>query len=967
MIEEPEISDMTSQLTDLDVRSELSGISRSGRGRGRGSARLEEDLQSSTFSDSTSIHERSSSSNPTPKNSNSGGNSGKSQKSTDSEGTEKNFLREQKRQMQNVLDLVPKQAPGQRGQRIQLSSNFYKTRQAHSQLELFEYHFENGYEIEKNKYGKKISLEESMAFFKEWIKIADSDSSPNSSNSSSASSDHTTPPRAYFDGRSKIYTFEMIPEGEVIVPFRYQKHSGEFKARIKMTNDLSHIWRRSMERLQAGEAIDPIILHVKETILKHKFSLEHVKVGNTYYPEVTDANQHYIPRFDIAPGKVAWKGLNLTVSNTMGGLSLQAKTKAAVFYKPLPLLDFLAEMLNEGAIDQERVWASRGFRERAITACKGLQINVNSPAGCRSRKIMDITPDSAHMLRFKARDEHGNERSQNVADYYRNKHEPLKYPKLPCINTAGKKARPEFFPIEFCSIMGRQPVKGKLNDREVASMIKFASQPAPDTFKEISGAMAQKRKLFEQDFRVAGLEIDEKMVKADARILEEPKVNYANGAAQMRDGSWNPLRFVKPAQAKRWGCMFLETGNARFNPEQKIWDFSVMLQKIAQEMGMEFGDCAWVQGVGPRQIGDFLDWAKTEKLDFLLCVIDRKFSDYYPKIKAYAERTLDLLTQCLVLKNLERANPQLCKMLLAKINAKLGGYSCYVDLKLAIEEKSDAAGLFEVPVMIQALDINTTQTDGFAIATLASSFDENATSFNMVARTTSEPNFATKLEEMEQAALVNFYKLTREKPQAIIFFRPGVNEADMAHIMTLEIKAIMKACSELEDGYCPRVTYIVASKMHGTRFASSNRGLQIGKGHNLPAGTVVDTEITSCDKFDFYLQSSMGIQGTSIPTHYYVLHDDNRLDADSAQGLCYYLCHGFARCNRTISMPNAMKYAQLASARARNWCKEIPNANPREYEERVDNMLDTKYLVDRNGNKYGKKQKSQLYQSSFFF
>jgi eukaryotic translation initiation factor 2C len=226
-----------------------------------------------------------------------------------------------------------------------------------------------------------------------------------------------------------------------------------------------------------------------------------------------------------------------------------------------------------------------------------------------------------------------------------------------------------------------------------------------------------------------------------------------------------------------------------------------MLQRIAHEMGMEFGECEFVNGVGPREIGDYLDWARTQELDFLLCVIDRKFSDYYPKIKAYAERTLDLLTQCLVLKNLERANPQLCKMLLAKINAKLGGYSCYVDLKLAIHEQSDAVGLFDVPVMVQALDINTTQTDGLPIATLASSFDENATSFNMVARTTSEPNFATKLEEMETAALLNFYKLTRAKPQAIIFFRPGMKEADMAQVMSLEVKAIMKACAELEDGY----------------------------------------------------------------------------------------------------------------------------------------------------------------------
>ena len=59
-----------------------------------------------------------------------------------------------------------------------------------------------------------------MAFFKEWIKIADSESPPNSSSSSSASSDHTKPPRAYFEGRSKSYAFEMIPEDDVIVPFR---------------------------------------------------------------------------------------------------------------------------------------------------------------------------------------------------------------------------------------------------------------------------------------------------------------------------------------------------------------------------------------------------------------------------------------------------------------------------------------------------------------------------------------------------------------------------------------------------------------------------------------------------------------------------------------------------------------------------------------------------------------------------
>ncbi|CAG5085393.1 Oidioi.mRNA.OKI2018_I69.PAR.g10882.t1.cds [Oikopleura dioica] len=962
-----DVQSLSSQMTDLDVRSEYDAPPRSsGRGRGRGARMTESStIDTMTSSESASYQKRSSSSgNHTPQDSTSGSReSGKTMKSTDSEGTEKGYLREQKRGMQ-VLEMVPKNAGGTKGARIQVASNYYKTSIAHQQLKLFEYRFESGYEKDKNEHGKKVSLEESMAFFSEWLKVVEGNSPPGSSSSSSSSSDHTVPPRCYFDGRNKVYSFEYISDGETMVPFRWQKHRGEFAAKLTCTNDLSQIWELSMHRLEKGVAIDPIIMHVKETIIKHKFALGHIKVGSTYYPELTEANYNSIPKFDIAPGKIAWKGLNVTVKNTMGGLSIQAKTKAAVFYKPCHVLDFIADMTQEVHVDREDVWANPRFFNTALTALKGLLINIKSPAGMRTRKVMDISRENAVMLRFKVRHDDGSEYSQNVADYYRNKYGPLRFPKLPCINTAGKNARPEYYPIEFCHIMGRQPVKGKLADREVAAMIKFSSQPAPDTFREIGNAMNEKRALFEQDFKIAGLKVDEKMVRTDARVLDAPELHYGNGTAQIRNGSWNPLCFVKPAQAKRWTAMYMNVQH--FNPTNKIWDFSELLRRNAAELGMrDFGHCDHVNSVNPGDIYDYLNWAKGEGYDFVLCVIDKKFSEYYSKIKAYAERTFDLLTQCLVLKNLERANGQLCKMLLAKINAKLGGYSCYVDLKLAVEPESQR--LFEVPVMIQALDINKPQMDGVTIATLASSFDENATSFNMVARTTSEPNFATKLEEMESAALVNFYKLTREKPQAIIFFRPGVNEADMAQVMTLEVKAIQNACRELEDDYCPKITYIVASKMHNTRFGSMNPDLQIGKGKNLPAGTVVDTEITSSDKFDFYLQSSMGIQGTSIPTHYYFLYDENKLNADSAQGLCYYLCHGFARCNRTISMPNAMKYAQLASARARNWCKEVPAANPREYEERIDNMLDTKYLIDRNGNKPEKKQKSTLYQSCFFF
>ena len=47
------------------------------------------------------------------------------------------------------------------------------------------------------------------------------------------------------------------------------------------------------------------------------------------------------------------------------------------------------------------------------------------------------------------------------------------------------------------------------------------------------------------------------------------------------------------------------------------------------------------------------------------------------------------------------------------------------------------------------------------------------------------------------------------------------------------------------------------------------------KSGNCPAGTVVDCDVTNPAEFDFYLQSHGGLLGTSRPSHYNVLLDEN--------------------------------------------------------------------------------------------
>ena len=86
---------------------------------------------------------------------------------------------------------------------------------------------------------------------------------------------------------------------------------------------------------------------------------------------------------------------------------------------------------------------------------------------------------------------------------------------------------------------------------------------------------------------------------------------------------------------------------------------------------------------------------------------------------------------------------------------------------------------------------------------------------------------------------------------------------------------------------------------------------------NIPAGTTVDVGITHPTEFDFYLCSHQGIQGTSRPSHYHVLWDDNHFEADDLQQMTYQLCHTYVRCTRSVSIPAPAYYAQLVAFRAR--------------------------------------------------
>lgn len=173
------------------------------------------------------------------------------------------------------------------------------------------------------------------------------------------------------------------------------------------------------------------------------------------------------------------------------------------------------------------------------------------------------------------------------------------------------------------------------------------------------------------------------------------------------------------------------------------------------------------------------------------------------------------------------------------------------------------------------------------------------------------------LKETTKKVVLEKFCCSTLKCKFFDFCRDGVSEGQFLQVLQHELTAIREACIKLEPDYKPGITFIVVQKRHHTRLFCADLKEQSGRSGNIPAGTTVDIGITHPTEFDFYLCSHQGIQGTSRPSHYHVLWDDNRFDADELQQLTFQLCHTYVRCTRSVSIPAPAYYAHLVAFRAR--------------------------------------------------
>ncbi|KAG9326406.1 hypothetical protein KVV02_008026 [Mortierella alpina] len=738
--------------------------------------------------------------------------------------------------------------------------------------------------------------------------------------------------RPVYDGRKNIFapvafpfesrTFKMLLTEES----RARRQPNEFTIKVKKaaTINLEELHRFLTGRSALTNNCLTAIMSL-DVLIRHQPAMLYATIGRAFY---TPQGKQ------LLNGPLeAWRGYYQSVRATAGKMMINVDITASAFYQSGSLLEMAVKILNKRSPDDLRGTAASMNWQKVERQIKGLRITVTHRERTkREFKIFNLTKTAAKDTRFTLSSPPGAAGAggeaqpggeTDIVSYFKSTYNiTLSYPMLPCVS-AGKNL---LLPMELCSVVSGQRYMKKLDERQTADMIKFTTQTPTvrlNTIKNGLQILNYHNNEFMRDF---GMKVSAQMATVRARALPVPKIMFSSlareNAITPAEGAWNlkNKKLVRTGTLGSWGVVVFASSHDC--PKEQINAFLRELIVTCIELGVKIPNKSppiiYTNPHGDLESSLKAAWVQTgnavkSQPQLLMCMLPNTGTPLYAEIKRITDTILGVCSQCLQLSNTRNPKKQYCANVCLKINVKLGGMNSHLP---------DAMMPFIIskPTLVLGGDVSHPQpgdTTRPSIAALVGSMDNKAARYAATIRVqTARTETIADLSGMIVDLLKTFYQTCSEKPGRILFYRDGVSEGQFAEVLKTEIAALRAACLRLEDGYKPKITFVVVQKRHHTRFFPLDPR-QADKLGNCRPGTVIDTEVVHPFEFDFYLQSHAAILGTARPAHYYVLQDDNRFTPDELQGLTFNLCHLYARCTRSVSVVPPAYYAHIVAARAR--------------------------------------------------
>ncbi|KAJ4708350.1 Protein argonaute like [Melia azedarach] len=728
---------------------------------------------------------------------------------------------------------------------------------------------------------------------------------------------------------SKAFTITLVDEDEGICYIRKL----QFKVTIKFVALASML---QLHELLSGKQVDypQEAIKIIDIVLRELAAQRYVSVGRFFYsPNIKRPEQ-------LDGGLESWRGFYQSIRPTQMGLSLNIDMSTTAFIEPLPVVEFVAKILDKDVHSRS---LSEADRVKVKKVLRGIKVEVTHRGNVRRKyRISGLTTQPTRELIFPL-DEKMNMKS--VVEYFQEMYGyTIHYTHLPCLQV-GNHRKVNYLPMEACKIVEGQRCTKRLNEKQITSLLKFSCQRPHEQETDILKTALQNG--YDQDpyAKEFGIKVDNKLVAIEARVLPAPWLKYNDSGKEKeylpQVGQWNMMnkKVVNGSSIRYWSCINF----SRSVQETTAAGFCQKLIHMCQTLGMEFNQdpAIPIHSARPDQVKKALKYVyhaagnqlEGKELELLIAILPDNNGSLYGDLKRICETDLGLISQCCLTKHVLKISKQYLANLSLKINVKMGGRNTVLldALSWRIPLVSD------IPTIIFGADVTHPESGedlSPSIAAVVASQDwpEVTKYAGLVCaqphrqeliqdlfKTWQEPERGTVTGGMIRELLLSFKKATGQKPLRIIFYRDGVSEGQFYQVLLYELDAIRKACASLEPSYQPPVTFIVVQKRHHTRLFSSNHkdGNSTDKSGNILPGTVVDSKICHPTEFDFYLCSHAGIQGTSRPAHYHVLWDENNFTADEIQSLTNNLCYTYARCTRSVSVVPPAYYAHLAAYRAR--------------------------------------------------
>ncbi|MCO5589016.1 hypothetical protein L7F22_042980 [Adiantum nelumboides] len=731
-----------------------------------------------------------------------------------------------------------------------------------------------------------------------------------------------------YDGSKSMYTHGPLPFEyyEFLVTLSEDKgttgREKKFKVAIRHVSTLN---RKNLEDFLKGKLVPTPQEHLQalDVLLREHPALHFIAVSRSFFKSELGSRQ-------LDGGLVALNGFYQSLRPTENGLQLNIDLSTTAFHASIPVIDFLRQQFRNFDPRSRLTDVVRVKVKKALARLKVQVIHRQTP---RRYRISGLSTSPTKDLKFPI--EGGEE--MRVVDYFKLTYNyVIEFPELPCLQVQANK--PSYLPMEVCVICDGQKYGGKLNDRQTTRLRELACVLPRVRETKIRSIMNKNdgpgRGEHVKNF---GVQVVSEMTVVNARLLPPPKLRYGD-QGKVKEitpslGSWNLLNscVVEGGNVAYWALISFDqsvNGHTAAN-------FVSSLSRRCNELGIQMAEQTVISPVLRRW--EDLEMPRLEKnlrfaydqasqairseghetrLQLLVCVMAEKHPAY-GELKRICETQIGIVTQCCLSKHVKQCKSQYLANLALKVNAKAGGRNVTLALELP-----RMCPVFNRPTIIFGADVthpSPGDDTGPSIAAVVANIDWPSAN-RYIARVRAQSHreeIIEYLREMVQELWHEFCEKTRSRPDRVIMFRDGVSEGQFDEVLQREVVALKEAFEEVGGSdYKPTITWAVVQKRHHTRLFPAD-DIYKDKNNNILPGTVVDSTITHPREFDFFLCSHAGIQGTSRPTHYHVLWDENNFRSDDLQGLVYSLCYTYARCTRSVSVVPPAYYAHLAAYRAR--------------------------------------------------